>query len=172
MSCKEFEQSIFLYDELSPGEKSLLGAHLQTCPSCKAAFDDVRGTQLLVRGLTNNEIVPRNAALLTSSIMSKIAAEKSYGSEAFIFPFFPHARVALTVLSIFLLVSFAVEFIRGSAQFKATQIFAAGHSAVLSSKIFRDNFSQGKVKQSLFADCGSPLKTGQQYLDCVRSKLK
>jgi anti-sigma factor RsiW len=172
MDCKDFEQSIYLYDELSASERRSVDAHLQTCASCAAVFEEVKGARLLINQMADAEIVPRNAAQLTSGIMSKIAAERSDRNSTFFAPFFFRARIALTVLSVVLLISFGVEFLRESTQLRSLQNFAASNSAVLNSKIFRDNFSQGKVKRSLFADCGSPLKMEQHFFDCVKSKLK
>lgn len=172
MSCKDFEQNIYVYHELSTDEKKLVDTHLQTCSSCAALFEELKQTQLLIEQMANEAIVPKNAARLTSGIMSKISTEKINRVSIFSDLLLGRARIALTCLSVVLLVAFAVEFLQDTAQLKATQSLVVDNSVVLNSKIFRDNFSQGKVKHSLFADCGSPLKIGQSYLDCMRSKLK
>lgn len=172
MSCKDFEQSIYVYSELSTDEKKMIDAHLQTCSSCTSMFEELKQSQLLIEGLINENIVPKNAARLTSSIMSKISTDKVDRSSIFTGLLLGHVRIALSGLSIVLLLSFAVEFLQGPEQLNAAQSLVVDNSVVLNSKIFRENFSQGKVKHSLFADCGSPLKMGQSYLDCLRSKLK
>lgn len=172
MGCKEFEQNIYLYEELSTSERELLDAHLATCASCAVAFDEINEAQRVIKKLATDEIVPPNAARLTSDVMSKIANERSDGNSIFTVPFWARARVALTAVSVVLLVSFAVEFLRDSAQLRNIQALTADHWVVLNSKIFRDNFSQGKVRHSLFADCGGRFGVSQGYLECVRGKLK
>jgi len=172
MSCNDFEQNIYLYAELSADERIVVDAHLQTCVSCATLFKATKDAQLLIKQMASVEIVPPNAARLTSGIMSKIAMERSVQNSVFSVPFLFRARIALTAVSIVLLVSFGVEFLRESTQLRSLQNFAVNNSTVLNSKIFRDNFSQGKVKHRLFADCGNPLSAGQRYLECVKSKLK
>lgn len=172
MGCKNFEENIYTYQELSADEKKLTDAHLTTCASCAALFEEVKAAELLIEQVAKQEVAPPNAARLTSGIMSKISVDKVNRVSIFTELLLVRARIVLTGLSIVLLVSFAIEFLQDTAQFKTTQSLVVDNSVVLNSKIFRDNFSQGKVKHRLFADCGSPLKLGQTYLDCVRSKLK
>ena len=171
MSCEEFERNIYLYDELSTSEKNSIDAHLQTCASCAAVLEEVKGVQLLVRRMAE-EIVPPNAARLTSGIMSKIAAEKSNQDSVFVLSLLGRTRIALTALSIFLLLTFAIEFSRDSTQFREAAESTINSSVILNSKIFRNNFSQGKVKHPALADCGNSLKAGRAYLECLKNKLK
>lgn len=172
MSCKEFEQRIYVYRELAVDERKLVDAHLQSCASCAAMFAEIKGTLQPVEQVSIEKAVPLNAARLTRSIMSKIASDKITRSSIFTELLWGRARLVLTGLSIVLLVSFAVEFLEDAAQFKAAQNLVVNNSVVLNSKAFRDNFLQDRVKHSLFADCGTPLKKGQSYLDCLRNKLR
>src|SRR5690349_19736405 len=113
MSCAEFEQNIYLYDELSTSERTLLDAHLKTCAACAALLVEVNVAQQAVKKIASDEVLPRHAARLTSGIMSKITTDTSRSS-VLALPFFVRTRLALTVLSICLLASFAVEFLRDS----------------------------------------------------------
>src|SRR5689334_15147053 len=121
MSCKDFEQSIYVYNELSVDEKRPVDAHLQVCTSCAALFEELKETQLLLEQLANEEVVPPHAARLTTNIMSKILADKINRVSIFSELVLGRARIALTGLSFVLLVSFAIEFLQDNAQLKATQ---------------------------------------------------
>src|SRR5690242_4923633 len=112
MSCKNFEQSIYLYDELSASEKNVIDVHLQICPSCTEKFEEIKRAQLLIKQVAKEGIVPSNAARITSGIMSKISTERAIRVSIFGELFLSRARIALAGLSIILLVSFAVEFLQ------------------------------------------------------------
>jgi anti-sigma factor RsiW len=171
MRCEDFEMSIYIYSELSAKEKKRLDSHLETCATCSALFQEVKQVQHLVSGIAEEELIPSNAARLTSGIMSKINAESSR-TEPFIARLFVRARFALTVLSSVLLITFAVEFFRDSPQTKSIVDDNTNGSIVLNAKHFRENFSRGKATHALFADCKSPFRSNQYYVECIKSKMK
>lgn len=75
MKCKDFEQDIYLYSELSKAEKLRLNAHLQECAECKALFQLVLVTQELITKESSAKPEVVNHARLTSNIIQAIQAE-------------------------------------------------------------------------------------------------
>ena len=169
MNCKDFETNIYLYSELNPLEKNQLDEHLQSCTTCSALFEEVKQAQHFVREIAEDKILPANAARLTSNIMSNVLSNKQR-EVSLIDLFFSRARFVMTVLSIGLLIGFAVEFLDVSPPVENKSM--AGASIILVGKEFRANFWSGKVKSPLFAACQSPFRSGQYYWDCVKSKMK
>jgi len=77
MKCKDFEQGIYLYRELSETERNQIDAHTQECAACKELFQLVASASTLVAevSLVKPEIV--NHGRLTSNIMQVIQTESN-----------------------------------------------------------------------------------------------
>ena len=57
MECKIIREklSAFLEGAVSPEESILIGEHLQACQTCSMALEDLRKTEVLVKGLEKVE---------------------------------------------------------------------------------------------------------------------
>jgi hypothetical protein len=171
MSCEDFEMNIYIYSELSIEEKKLLDIHLQSCANCAALFREVQQANYLISQVAEEKIVPPNAARLTSGIMSKIASRGESQRFSFVDLLIGRARLAMTVLSLVMLIGFAIEFLNDSTQSKILAGESANSSIIVSAKLFRENFLHKSAKPP-YADCRTPFKSSQYYLNCVKSKLK
>ncbi|HCW06497.1 MAG TPA: hypothetical protein DGG95_03920, partial [Cytophagales bacterium] len=69
MECSDFEKDIFLFSEISDEQKVALKLHLENCANCSTLFNEVVKMDRLVKEMAIQEIVPANAAKLTSRIM-------------------------------------------------------------------------------------------------------
>jgi predicted anti-sigma-YlaC factor YlaD len=172
MSCEDFERSIYLYEELSASEKNLLNTHLQACASCAAVFEEVSNVHSLTKQIAAQELIPSNAARLTSNVMSKIVSIQRRATFTFVGRLFILTRLAFTLVSAVLLIGFSIEFMKDSDQSK--KILSVGNSGpvILNARLVHKDLSDRKTRHLLFADCRSPWKATQFDLNCVKSKLK
>ncbi len=116
MKCSEFEKLIYLYRELDDVEKQSLEAHLVTCSSCSAIFDQARKDQVKMSSIVKE--VPdkfKNVnPFLTSKIMSGIEQEEERSRVSIIEQFLPvfrfqWLRYAFALMSLVLIAVFIVE---------------------------------------------------------------
>lgn len=172
MSCKEFERSIYVYSELSAEEKRLVDAHLQTCVSCAARFEEMSTVHSLIKQIAADELIPSNAARFTGNVMSKIISVQPRPTPSPAVRFFIFTRLAFTLVSAVLLVGFVVELRKDSDQSKRILSVNSGGPVILNAKLVREDLSLRKTRHLLFADCRSSWKAPQFDLNCVKSKLK
>lgn len=59
MSCSPYDLRDYLFDELSPAERTELRAHLASCHSCEAEFESLRLTQTALLTIRDEEIPQR-----------------------------------------------------------------------------------------------------------------
>lgn len=113
MSCKKFEERIYLYAELSPDERRILDDHLQQCVSCQNLLNEVQSMTKRVKAFSALQPVPRNNARLTQQIMAGVERSKSGNSFGFLsldrFLSIPTLRYSLAGLSIVIILSFIAE---------------------------------------------------------------
>lgn len=106
MKCKDFEQDIYLYAELSETERLRLDAHIQECADCKKLFQLVSSVQGLIakESSTKHEVV--NNGRLTSNIMQAVAGQQkqstSWMSGIFV-------KYAMATASLVLIIAFGSE---------------------------------------------------------------
>jgi len=174
MNCKEFEIDIYLYTELSENERTRIDAHVQSCPSCSALFQEVKQTQRLIHGMAEEKTVPLHTARLTGRIMSKIMLPYKPTWLAWINQLLlsRKSKYVLSASSSLLLLVFFFQSFEDSPGIKTDKNESLAKPVLLNAKLFRDNFSHNKTKHALFADCRSPFQSNQYYMDCVKSKMK
>ena len=173
MKCEDFEMEIVLYTELSSGESNLLHQHLESCPNCQKLFLEMKKVQKSIELVAIEKSSIRNAANLTHKVMERIALEKQERTifEVF-FEFLQDKSIKYTFASasFILVIVFATQFF--SASWQPEKIQSNRASVILNSTAFRKTFSQRKVNRRLFTECVSPFRSNQNYLLCLKSKMK
>jgi predicted anti-sigma-YlaC factor YlaD len=103
-------QNIYLYDELTDAEKQSVDDHVASCKSCRQLLEQVNTTKLVVRTAAQQKPEPRNAARLTSSIMTAVTREAASSRNPIVRAFDQvYLRYGMAAVSIGLLVLFVVE---------------------------------------------------------------
>lgn len=116
MNCKNAEESIILYSELTREEKIQLEAHIKNCAACSALFDGIQNQQEFF--LTAKSWIPeiKNPVAFTDQIMDALPAKtfqskKKENSVRTLFQWTP-LQTGLAACSLVLAFIFAVEFNR------------------------------------------------------------
>lgn len=71
-SCTEIQHLLYLYNELTSAEKTLVDNHLHRCEGCSALFESFKENQALIQRAAQIPVVPQHAGKLTSNIMGAI----------------------------------------------------------------------------------------------------
>ncbi len=173
MDCKDFENDIFLYWEISEKQKEALKLHLESCANCKTLFNEAMQMEQLVKEVSVQKATPANAAKLTSSIMEEIQLSRAESWVDRINNILQSAfsKIALASASTILLITFSVEFFNDAPKIKTESPITSGF-AILNSKLFKEETARQRNKTKLFAECTSPFKPQQYLIDCAKSKLK
>jgi hypothetical protein len=112
MKCHDVERGIFLYEELTEGERQEVDEHILNCASCRKTMEHANAADQLIRRHRANTPPLRNAAAMTQRIMVAVGARKERGTvrtshgQRFFMPAF---RYAMAALSLVLAISFVVE---------------------------------------------------------------
>ncbi len=111
MNCEEFKDRIYLYEELTASEKTLMDDHQSQCEACNKFADQFFQSQALIRKVRALKANAKNPYQLTQRIMNSIAKEKevsllnqlvSYLDNLFV-------RFAFSAVSLLLVVFFLYE---------------------------------------------------------------
>ncbi len=76
MKCNEFEERIYLYEELTDSEKALIDKHRNDCEACNKLAAQVIQSLVLIRKASLLKAEVKNPHQLTQQIMNSIAKEK------------------------------------------------------------------------------------------------
>jgi len=76
MSCKEFQQQVYLYRELTPSEKKVLDKHLSMCDACNKLMDQISRVNSLMQQENLFKPEVKNPHLLTERIMRAITTQQ------------------------------------------------------------------------------------------------
>lgn len=106
MSCKDFEQEIYLYKELNAFEKKNVDDHVQDCESCRELFSQVQQTEVMLSLAATIKPRPENFSKLTSDIMQSVKKPEKQSA-----PWIQGVilRYALVLTSLLLIIAFSVE---------------------------------------------------------------
>ncbi len=173
MNCSHYHNLIYLKAELSEQDLLSLQQHLATCTSCAQLDAEVHLYQETINRIASQEIKPRNAAALTSSIMEAVHAQKSGTTiqrQVKVWIQENLLRYSLAALSLIQIVFFSLEF-QNRRDPVAEQYSSSSNSVViLDSDMIHINPAERKQHTSGFADCKSPLIERRAYLECLKSK--
>jgi DNA repair exonuclease SbcCD ATPase subunit len=76
MNCEEFKDRIYLYEELTASEKTLMDDHQSQCEACNKLAVQYFQSQALIRKARALKADAKNPYQLTQRIMNSIAKEK------------------------------------------------------------------------------------------------
>lgn len=155
MKCKDFEQDIYLYSELSEPERKQIDAHIQECTACKELFQLVASAKTLVAKASRVTPEVANHGRLTSNIMQALHIRQKNSSVLSFNSFF--VKYAMVATSLILVAMFVVEQQSGTIPQKTTPVT---ETVTLNSASLTKAFLDRKEK-------GEPVKTS--FYACVKS---
>ena len=130
MSCKDIERKLSAYLEgiVSSKEKKQIENHLSSCQMCRRAFEELKRTVALIKGLEQVESPP----WFTQKIMSRVRAEQESKKNIIQRLFYPlHIKVPLEAFATVLIAVAAVYlFTANEPEMKRIHVPAATEEAV------------------------------------------
>ena len=176
MNCKDFEEQIVLFPELSNEERAIVTEHLNSCASCMELFNSVTETVNVLREIGKVNIEIQDPFRLTNIIMARIKAKKSQPWSLFNLSFlrFELAQVkyAMSVASFLLVFTFGIE------QFQSSEISGTAVSSsnskmvILNRRTFQEELSKSKTSVLILANnCKSPFNIGKVNKDCLKQRM-
>lgn len=105
-SCKDFEQEIYFYRELTKENKEVLDNHLTSCKQCREIFAIVQQTEALISKTASAKPEPVNSAQLTSNIMQRVGNQQKQNSSWINNMFL---RSTMAAASLIIIIAFGVE---------------------------------------------------------------
>lgn len=145
MKCEEAEKRIYLYRELTLQEQRELDQHVSTCKSCQQVMQSTLHVEALLRKSIEVNPQPKNAALLTQSILTSIKKkEKQAGFSALLDYFDSYIiKYAFAALSIILVTIFVNEYSQETVVLRQNLTFSQD-GPTLNTPEFHQKFHQRK----------------------------
>lgn len=143
MNCKEIEQKIYLYGELSEAELSQIEEHLPGCKSCRSQLEGVESKRKAIEHLASHTPAIRNSAALTSRIMQNISTKPTGLEHIGIGIKGVWQKITLTAISAALVLLFVQE----QRQEPAISKGPVQSGAVLNSNLFRQLHQETRRKK-------------------------
>ena len=109
MNCEQARENIILYTELTEQEQQETDQHIQTCAACAAAWEAHVLLTTRIREAAAITPVPRHQAALTHRILAALPAATPASRGLGYLLQQPWLRYTCAVLSLVLVVEFAVE---------------------------------------------------------------
>lgn len=151
MKCKEFEEGIYLYEELTDSEKALIDKHRNDCEACNKLAGQVIHSQALIHKASPLKAEVKNPYLLTQRIINSIAIEKSVTLSDQLVSYLDNlfVRYAFGVASLLLVTFFLYEQQSVDRIDSATKITKAEvkTGAVLDMNMFLNHYRRQRVKK-------------------------
>ena len=148
MKCKDFEQDIYLYSELTETERIRVDAHIQKCDACKELFQLVSTTHVLIEQVSLKKPEIANHGKLTSDIMQAI--QSKYKEESILISLLQRSFVKYSFVATSLALS--VLFVTEQQHFSEPQKTVVTGVVTLKSTTVSEVFEQRKEsKVSLYA---------------------
>lgn len=146
MSCKELEQAIYLYEELTTSEKLAVDQHLVSCKRCIELMEEVRRSQSFIMLLAEAKPQPESFSRLTSNIMQAVNEhEKQKQPVRLAFLDQLIVRYGMMAVSFLLLLFFAVE--QQSVDSPAPVDKPVANTVTLNSTSFLETLRERKHKE-------------------------
>jgi hypothetical protein len=171
MNCSEAERRIYLYRELTEGEREETRLHLETCASCSQLMERTREMQRVMRSKYPDPPMV-DKSLLTRRIMNAVEKlQKKKSSSVFrgLFaePFHNPLRYAMAALSLFLIVAFVSEYSMENKTSLLQKQYrqVPGRKTELNSASFHDAFIAAKEKNK-----GNTMSLYECVVNCVSSQ--
>ena len=151
MKCKEFEERIYLYEELTDSEKALIDKHRNDCETCNKLAGQVIHSQALIRKASLLKAEVKNPYLLTQQIIHSIAKEKGVSLSDQLASYLDNlfVRYAFGVASLLLVTFFLYEQQTADRVDSLTKITntLVKPGAVLDMNVFLNHYRRQRVKK-------------------------
>lgn len=178
MNCKDVEQEIYLYNELTPTEKKVIDNHIESCVSCREHFAIVQQTRMLVSKEALSVPQPKNFSKLTSHIMQAIEVESQQKeSRLHLFLSSWSLKYSMAAASLALILGFGFESLSSGESITKgyppiTKHYPSAKTVTLNSnslaKSYRDKKSQPE-KTSLYA-CAKSGDCNNTFIENFKKK--
>jgi hypothetical protein len=109
MRCKEIEQEIYLYDELTSSAKAKVDEHVTNCKDCSSLLKTIQDYQSVAAKMADIKPQPANHSRLTSNIMQAIQANPKQQLSLSIFLQRGFVKYSLMAASLALVILFISE---------------------------------------------------------------
>lgn len=170
MNCEDLEKDIYLYGELSAGERAAVDRHVATCAGCRALLEDVQQQHVLTRQAVALRPQAQDPARLTAAIMAAIAPAR----RKHVIMDSAWLRYGMAAASVLLIVAFCLE--QPWAQGERGERIAASpplpaHSPVMDTRVLLANRRQhrGETPRSLITLYATCTHHNDCYNEAVRN---
>jgi predicted anti-sigma-YlaC factor YlaD len=142
MNCKDYEERVFTYKELSEEELAEVHMHLKECINCSKLMDQVKELNCVIAQASSPQ--PKNAAALTHRIMESLPQVRSTGWRQAV-DFFNNTWVqySLRVTSMVLVLFFVFETVQSPMQL--TKVFVQRSKIEFDSRAFLRRYQQNRI---------------------------
>ncbi len=169
MNCKEYQEKIYLYSEITEMDKTSLREHMRSCEDCRELFESVTEVQRLTTIVAAREIRPSDASKFTHKIMEGIVSDRNQvGWEQIIIRMHSgmlrYAFASVSTLLIFVLVY--ENYPQPRPQQNKEPLLVA--RVFLSSSAWRERLAARREKKAV---CSSPFLSTPDRLLCLKNKL-
>ncbi len=158
MNCRNWEESVYLYDELSTEERKQLDNHLPQCAECTLLFQRVQQMQTAVREASGDKAIIRDPVLLTAKIMRSLPTAYPSGTKwSAVFNALMNSlftRYALGAVSLLLIFFFVNEQQTKTHLPKSEIVYSGSKASIpLNTKNFMKAITQDKPAESSLYLC-------------------
>lgn len=167
MKCSDSSKLIYLFNELNPGEKRKLQHHLNSCKKCQHAHELLQEYPGIVKAAFNPPEI--NPEVLTNRIVTAIIQKKtrqiSILDQLIINLQFSPARLALCLISLFLVAFFALEYNRPPTLQEPMTASRSRHYSI--GKVKLNGAFYGQLAKT-FKENQSAISSGNlSFYDCI-----
>jgi hypothetical protein len=168
MECKNIRERLtaFLEGVVTLDEQKLIKEHLVGCEQCTKALDDLRKTEVLLKGLQEVEPPP----WFTQKIMARVRAEKEAKSNTFQRLFYPlHVKVPIHAVITFLIaVAVIYVFKAMEPEMAKVRMPSVSEQVVRKDEAPKELLQLKKESQTLGEEAGDK-RVEQQAVEATRS---
>lgn len=171
MNCKDIQQEIYLYDELTPTGEKVIDSHIESCVSCRELFVTVQQANMLISKEALLVPQPKNFSKLTSDIMQAVEIE-SKQKESRIGSFLSRLSLKYTMAaaSLALILGFGFESFSSAEQ--VTKRYPSAKTVTLNSTSLAKSYRNKKTqpeKVSLYA-CAKSGDCNNTFIESFKKK--
>jgi anti-sigma factor RsiW len=162
MSCAQYLEDIYLYDELAPEARQIVDQHVLTCEACRTLLEEVQQQAALLHNVSALRPEPAHPQQLTDAILARIE-QRPRQTPILMKVLAPldvlFVRYALAAVSVGLLVLFVSEQQHGPVVVAPAVPLTA--SATLNTDAFLQQYAEGKEQ---------PKPTPPAWYQCLRDE--
>ncbi len=177
MNCRNFEEQLVMFAELSTEEKAQLETHLAGCASCASMFDSVSAAEKIIKRAGTVHPVLQDPVSLTDSIMGRIVSQRPAFRNWLDFSFLKmeveYPKFALAAVSIFFVSFFGFELMSSQSGTNQPSLVTVAKPVVLNKEEFRRVWKKNKSHGAplLTSSCINPFRLNRVDAACLRQRM-